>query len=324
MASLFDGLLELYIFIGIGFGIGFMLERKGFRTIVEKLLTWIVLNAVTPVLVFTSLVKNAISLPWENVASTMLTMVITSIGAMCITHVVFRKSVDMTNAKLGGYLLIAGWANATFFPLPIVLAVFGTEFLIYPILYASISLVLRGTLATYLCIKLGANPGETVSVKKTMKALLTFPPTVAILIAIAYILIGIPAPQAMLAMIEVPIAKLSSWLGAATIGMFLNGVDMVKVKGLKQDIPRSMLIRFVIPLGIFIPISILLPIVKDVTIVKTILLLEVLSPPAIINTLFAARFRLDKELVAISVVVLTIFMIFLTPAILLVGVAVFT
>jgi predicted permease len=318
MASLLDGLLELYACIGIGFVVGFVLEKKGVRGPVEKVMTWVVLNAVTPILVFTSLVKNAINIPWENVTSTVVVMVVTSIGSMGFTYATFRKRRDITDAKLGGYLLIAGWANATFFPLPIVLAVFGADFLIYPVLYASTSLVLRGTLATYLCIKLGANPGETVSAKKTLKALLMFPPTVAILIAIAYIAIGVPAPPELFNVIEVPIAKISSWLGAATIGMFLNGVDIVK-----RDIPRSLLIRFAIPLLIFIPLSILLPIVEDVTTVKTILLLEVLSPPAIINTLFAARFHLDKELVAMSVVVLTILMIFLTPIILLVGSLVF-
>jgi predicted permease len=69
MASLLDGLLELYVCIGKGFGIGLVLERKGARGPVEKVLTWIVINAVTPIIVFTSLVKNAVNIPWENVAT---------------------------------------------------------------------------------------------------------------------------------------------------------------------------------------------------------------------------------------------------------------
>ncbi|MBN2153987.1 MAG: hypothetical protein JW839_21195 [Candidatus Lokiarchaeota archaeon] len=324
MASVLDGLLELYACIGIGLGLGFLLERRGVRGLVEKILTWIVINAVTPALVFTSLVKNAANIPWENLASTVVVMVVTSMGSMGIAYASLRKRKGMTGPRLGGYLLIAGWANATFFPVPVVLAVFGADFLIYPILYASTSLILRGTVATYLCIKLGANPGERISAKETARALITFPPTVAIAIALLYVLAGPPLSPELLGAIELPIARVSSWLGAATIGMFLNGVDLAKAKELKRDIPLSMAFRFALPLLIFLPLSLVLPVASDPMTVKTILLLAVLSPPAIINTLFAARFRLDKELVAMSVVVLTVLMIVLTPIILLVGSALFT
>ncbi|MHA1681653.1 MAG: AEC family transporter [Promethearchaeota archaeon] len=328
MASdLLLGLLEIYVCIGIGLILGFIIRER--RGVVITLLTKVSIYALVPVLVFISLVTTKKILDVPLVAGTIATQLSTSLLLLGITLALLRKR-GMSRRKLGGYILIAMFPNATIFPLPIVLSVFGESFLAIIFLFSSSALVVRGTIGTYASIKLGGpGPGagnegkegkeKKVDVKRTMIKLLTFPPTIAIIMAVIFVTLSIPLPGDALKVIKEPMSKVTSWLGSGIIGLILSKLKVDKLKEYRKDLPVTMLFRFVIPFLFFFLISRFMTFSEDGEIVKSILLLEVMGPPAIFNALFAINFDLDGDFVATIVVVLTLFMILLAPLIILVS-----
>ncbi|MBD3188561.1 hypothetical protein GF325_17150 [Candidatus Bathyarchaeota archaeon] len=326
--SLLEGLLTIYIFIGIGLIIGKLLGE--YRDRVLKLGTRLAIYVLTPVLVFISLVNTEIVLDFRLVAGIILVQVTTSLLLMGITFAFVKRRGTMENPKLGGYLLIAGFPNATVFPLPIILSVFGEAYLTIIFLFSSSALVLRGTLGTYTSIKLGsgsiegsgeekASPTENIDVKKTILKVIGFPPTIGIILAVIFLATGTPLPRDALELIKDPLSAMTSCLGSGIIGLILAGLDTSKLKTYKRDLPACMLIRFVIPFIYFMIVSRFMKFSTDDTIIKSILLLEVMGPPAIFNALFAVNFGLKPEFVATMVVILTLCMIILAPLIIVVA-----
>ncbi len=323
--SLVDGLLELYTAIGIGVVVGTVLNRvRREQKLNEKALkinTVLVLNIATPALILVSLLTAEISLNVELVLAIIGVQVSTAIIGVIFAIVIMTRR-KLPREQIGGYVLISGWPNATIFPLPIVISVFGDSFITIVMLFSSSALALRGTLATYLCVKFGAVKNQKISIKRTLREIFTFPPTISIIIAFVILAFSIPLPAVVLDVLVITkpwFSTLANVYGAITVGMILASVDRTQFLTYKKEIPWAMLLRFVVPALSYLPLSLFLAFPQDSATIKSILLLEVLGPPAIINTMFAANFHLDKNLVAVMVVVLTLFMILLAPLILLAG-----
>ena len=320
-ASLVEGLLQFYIFIAAGFVIGYLLERRHMREKASKIFTKLVLYVLSPIAIFISLVNVDISLSFEMVLSIMLTQITTAFLMMTICYFSLRKK-NLPKEKLGGYILISGFPNATIFPLPIIISSFGEAFIIIPVLFSTPALLLRGTLGTYISIKMGDNDAEHVSLKSTLKKMILFPPTLAILVSVVFLLF----PQidwSSLDGVKSLISPAISIFGALTIGLIIAGLKKESIGQFKHDIPRTMVFRFLLPPIFFLLFSVLLIFPENASIIKSILLLEVSGPPAIMNAMFAVNFNLDKDFVASMVVVLTLFMILLAPIILLLGTVLF-
>lgn len=328
--TLLDGLIELYVAMLAGLLAGKILARRSLRQPGERVLGRVVLLVLTPVLVFTSLVNADIALDPVLVISIVIVQQVTSLSMMGLAYVGL-KGKRIPDPKLGGFLLVAGFPNATIFPLPIVIAAFGPAYVAIIVLFSASELVLRGTLGTFLAMKLGAPPvvtGEATpsrgfSARASLKSFLLFPPTIAIILAAIWIPLGLPVPREALDLVKGPLSKIVSWLGAAMIGMVLSGLDKSMFSTFKTDIPGSMVLRFVLPCVVYLPLAFLLPFEMDPVIVKTILLLEVMGPPAVMNAIYAVTFHLDKVFVSSMVAVLTLAMAVLAPVIVLAGPLVF-
>lgn len=310
----------MYVFIAIGAFIGYIL--KGWREKVLQTSTKAIIYCVTPILIFISLVNTEITLSITLVLGIIFVQLSMSCLMMLIAFLALRNRSWMTGKKLGGYLLIAAFPNATVFPIPIVLAVWGESFLTLLFLYSSSALVLRGTLGTYTSIKYGRGEGK-IPVKQTLVKVITFPPTIAIILAIIFIGFNAQMPNEILAVIKTPLSKLTSWFGAIVIGMILAGLQRKRLHEFKKDVLISSMLRFLLPFLYFVGIAIFLIFPDNNQIVKSILLLEVMGPPAIFNAMFAVNFDLDREFVATMVVLLTLMMLIIAPLLILLSPLIF-
>ncbi|MHA1791988.1 MAG: AEC family transporter [Promethearchaeota archaeon] len=318
--DLLSGLMEIYLFISIGAVIGYLLKKR--REKVLQILTKVTIYIFTPILIFISLVTTEMVITFELILSIVSVQLISACTMMAIAFLLCKKSGNMDNKKLGGYLLIAAFPNATVFPLPIVLSVFGEEWLIIIFIYSSSALILRGTLGTYTSIKYGSVEGS-VSLKETVIKFITFPPTLAIIVALLLLSLNVDMKFDFFLVIKPGLSTSTSWIGSGIIGMILAGLERKQVHEFKRDIPYSFLLRFAFPFALFLLMSPLISNDTNNMIFRTILLLEVTGPPAIFNAIFAVNFNLDRYFVATSVVIITFLMIFLAPVILLIGAALF-
>ncbi|MHA1369353.1 MAG: AEC family transporter [Promethearchaeota archaeon] len=326
MASIFQGLLELYLSISCGALIGFFLKKK--REKILSISNKILLYFLTPVVMFISLINFEIKLDFLMVSGIVITQILVTTNLIIIAYLIIGRKKIAKRGKTGAYLLIAGWPNATVFPLPIVIAFFGEQFLPIIFIFSSSALIMRGTIGTYLSIRFGGD-GSTdkhLSFKKTIIKLFTFPPTISIIVAMVLISLKITFPESIIVplnIVKTPLSKIGGWFGGIIIGFIVSGLQKNNLKEYSRDIPVAMLIRFLLPFIFFSLFSIVIHFSEHDVIIKSILLLEVMGPPAILNVAFAVNFKLDEKFVATMLVTLTLMMLGIAPLVLFVASCIF-
>ncbi|MHA1146856.1 MAG: hypothetical protein ACTSR8_01270 [Promethearchaeota archaeon] len=212
--------------------------------------------------------------------------------------------------------------NAMLFPLPIVLSIFGSEYIIILVIFALMTILHRGTWLTYLCIKYGGKKG--LSYKDGIRRFFTFPPTLAIIVSIVLLTLNIKVDSKICIQISDFLSIMATIIGALIIGFLLVNLKFNSIKEFKKDFGFVLIVRvffsfvlFFILIQIFIfPIDIRTPIL-------VILLLVFVDPPAVSNTVYAEYFELDKEFTAFCTIMITLLAIIYVPLILLLGVVIF-
>jgi hypothetical protein len=208
-----------------------------------------------------------------------------------------------------------------FYTIPIVLSVFTDALTIIVVLFASTMLILRGSVGTYFCQKLGAD--IKMDLKKTLYSLFTFPPFLAILIGAFILLVKIPIPLEIFLIIKTPVNTIASASGAILIGMIMGGINKVEIKNYWTDIKWVLLWRFGIALIYTFTVIYLIQFPTYQTEIRTIILIILLGPPAVFNVVFSVYFKLEPKFAAIAVATVTLIALAFLPVFLIVGMIIF-
>ncbi|GAB4311353.1 MAG: hypothetical protein Kow0069_11720 [Promethearchaeota archaeon] len=314
VSQLASNLLQLYVFILVGFVAGRALSGHG--EAVSRAFSVVQIYAVVPLQMF--LIINTSTFPVD--AGFIAQVVALEVGSVVLlmgtTRAHLSGRVD-DKKRVGTYLLLNSFPNAMLYPLPIVLAFFGDQYLIVLALFSASALVLRGTLGTWVCEKLGAD--VHLSLKQTAWRLVTFPPVVGLLVGASVKASGVHLPVDALSTVKAPLNAVSTVGGAALIGLILSSVSIGEVREFWSHVRRVAAWRFGLALAYA---ATLLPFTRfsvGQTETRTILLLVLVGPPAVFNVTFSVYFDLDAKLAAVSVAALTVVALGVMPVVILAG-----
>ena len=321
MIELFIALLTFYFLIFIGYIFGRFFKKNNEE--LRKYLSSILLFILAP-----PLILLAFLLPNESLNSSIILFIIVfQLILVFSTQLVaffffLRKRNDEENQRKGSILSLVAFPNAFLFPLPIVLSLFGSEYIIILVIFSLSAQVLRGTLLTYQCIYYGKANFKTF--KQNLKELLIFPPTFTLIISIFLNLIGIRLNQEFFININMFLSRITSIVGAFFIGILLININFSKIRIFKKDFIIVFFIRVIFSFFLFILTIIFIRILSEIgQIILVILLLLYVNPPAITNISYAEYFELDHDFSAFCVFIITISAIIYIPLIIIFGLMVF-
>jgi predicted permease len=311
-------LLSLYAYISIGFIFGKMLKEKQEKT--RDLLTQFLIYSVAPLQIFLVITTTTFNLSFRFVLQIIL-LAILNYSFMAISTFTILNKKGIEHKKLGAYMLLNSLPNVLFYTIPIIIALFSDALTVVSVIFASTTLILRGSVATYISERFGSD--KKMKLSESVKKLLTFPPFIAILIGVITAQFQAYLPLEIMIIIKSPINTLASALGAILIGLILASINKEETKKYGKDIAGVALWRFGLAFVFYLCIVYFLHFDEYQTEIRTILLIIVMGPPAVFNVLFSVHFKLDHKFAAIAVAVITLFGLIILPAILFFGMAVF-
>lgn len=314
LSEILLNVVKLYLFIFIGFIVGKLLSSR--KDKINSIITSLLINVMTPIVIFLTLTTSDYSIGFIFVFQIVSLEALGILFAIITTYFYLRKK-KVDNKKIGAYLFINGFPNILIYGIPVVLGFFNSKLIIIPVLLASASLVTRGTLGMYMGEKLGGN--VTLSLKQTLKKLITFPPLLGIVAGGVVLGFHLTMPVMVFTSIKNVIEPIYSGTGGIIIGIILTKMVRSDIKRYISDIKIVILWRFVIMFGFFMIFVFILRFQTDQTSIRTILLIAVIGPPAVINVAFTQYFNLDEKFAAISVATVTLLALILLPLLILFG-----
>jgi len=319
MNDLFVALLIFYVVIAIGYLFGRIFKNKSKE--IGKYLSFILLFILAPPLVlFAFLIPNE-SL---NTSSIIINIVIFQIILVFSTQLIaylliLRNKGEQEDQRKGSILSIVSFPNAFLFPLPIVLSLFGPGYIVILIIFSLSAQVLRSTLLTYQCIYYGK---KTKSYLDSLKEMLTFPPTIALIISVILNLLGIRLTQEIYISINEILSRITSIFGALIIGLLLVNFDFSKFREfiIDKDFIMVLMIRVGFSFILFLILAQFLKFPPETSqIILIILMLLFVDPPAVSSVAYAEYFELDYEFSGFCVFTITIMAIVYVPLFILFG-----
>ena len=319
MNDLFIALFTFYLVITIGYIFGRTFKNKNKE--IEKYLSFILLFIFAPPLVlFAFLIPNE-SLNTSVILNIVIFQIILVFATQIVAYLlILRKKGKEYDQRKGSILSIVAFPNAFLFPLPRVLSLFGSEYIIILIIFSLSAQILRSTLLTYQCINYGKNKMKTYI--DNLKEMLTFPPTIALIISIILNLFGVRLTQEIFIMINEILSRITSLLGAIIIGVLLVKFDFSKLREFirDKDFIMVLFIRVGFSFILFLILSQFLKFPPEISqIVLIILLLLFVDPPAVSNVAYAEYFELDYEFSGFCVFTITIMAIVYIPIFIFLG-----
>jgi len=318
--NLFTTLAYFYLLILIGTIVG-RISRK-YNIEIRKVLSFIFLYILTPPLIIFAFILPNFNINFVIVLYIIIFQLILCSSTQLFIYLIALRKKEKISQRFGSMLMSVSQPNAMLFPLPIVLSIFGSEYIIILVIFALMTILHRGTWLTYLCIKYGGKKG--LSYKDGIRRFFTFPPTLAIIVSIVLLTLNIKVDSKICIQISDFLSIMATIIGALIIGFLLVNLKFNSIKEFKKDFGFVLIVRvffsfvlFFILIQIFIfPIDIRTPIL-------VILLLVFVDPPAVSNTVYAEYFELDKEFTAFCTIMITLLAIIYVPLILLLGVVIF-
>ncbi|MHA1303916.1 MAG: AEC family transporter, partial [Candidatus Heimdallarchaeaceae archaeon] len=169
----------LWIYGGIT--LGFLLRYVPKSERIGKVLTFIGLNILTPILLIVVLLGiDAISS--HDWLFFVLVSVLSTIGSLVIDYAIIRKKEGMTLSEKGAELSAVAFMNSLFFPFPIIIGLVGIDGLFAASIWVIANIVVRNTLGVYIGVKYGK--AEHKSFWKILKEIFLFPPTLGVLVGL--------------------------------------------------------------------------------------------------------------------------------------------
>jgi len=321
MSDLFIALSIFYLLIILGYILGKLL--KNYNEQIRKILSFILLFILTPPIIIFSFLLPDFSINTIVILNIIILTFILIFATQFIAYIFFlrKRNVD-DNKRVGAILNLVAIPNAMLFPLPIVLSLFGSQFIIILVIFALTTIAIRVTWFVYLNIYYGEN--RTISYKDILKNIFTFPPTIALILSIILLSLGITLDCEFFITTNDIISVLTTILGAILIGVLIVNINLKKIHEFKQDFLIVIGIRIVFSFILFFLITqfLIFPSENKQTTLTILLLLSV-SPPAVANIYYTEYFNLDNEFAAFCVITITILAIIYVPLILILGLTIF-
>lgn len=307
------------IIIGILIGKTFKSYNKNLR----EGLSFILIYILTPPIIFFSFFLTSISLNLSIILLIIFLELFLVFSTQLIAYLFFlRKRKKESNKRSGSILMLVAFPNAMLFPLPIVLSLFGSDFILILVIFSLSAMIVRATWLTYMCIYFGE--GSESDLKSNIKKLFLFPPTFTLIICSFLLLFDLNFRYPLLYLIDDVASGLVSILGAILIGVLIVNVHLEKIKDYRRDFLLVIAIRVIFSLGLFLILTELINFsLKIRGEILIILLLLFVNPPAVSNTAYAQIFKLDEEFTAFSVIVITLLALIYVPLILFFGFVLF-
>ena len=321
MIDLFIALLTFYLLIIVGYIFGRFFKRYNEK--IRRSLSFILLFILSPPLILLAFLLPNQSLNSTVISAVIVFQLILVSSTQFIAYLFFlRKREEEQNQRKGSILSLVAFPNAFLFPLPIILSLFGSEYIIILVIFSLSALVLRSTLLTYQCIYYGKENLKTF--KQNLKEMLTFPPTITLIISVILNIFGIRLNQVYFLTINTLISRITSVIGAIFIGVLLVNINFTKIRIFQKDFSIVFFIRVVFSLFLFIIIIRFLTFLSELgQIILVILLLLYVNPPAVTNISYAEYFQLDHDFSAFCVFTITILAIIYIPLIIILGLTIF-
>jgi predicted permease len=237
---------------------------------------------------------------------------------------ILRNKSEEENQRKGSILSLVAFPNAFLFPLPIVLSLFGSEYIIILVIFSLTAMVFRSTLLTYQCILYGKN--KVKSYVDNLKEMLTFPPTITLILSIILNLIGVRLTLEIFQNVNEIISQITSITGALIIGITLVNFDFSRVREFlgDKDFIAVFMIRVIFSFFLFLIVAQFLDFPPEISqIVLIILLLVFIDPPAVTNIAYAEYFELDYEFSGFCVFSITLLAVIYVPIFIFIGMLIF-
>lgn len=316
--SLVVSVVLLYVYIFAGYLLGRILGRH--KTTFQTKFTHILIHGITPIQIFLIFTTSSYPLDFwfifQIIFMATATYVVLTLGSAW-----FFRSRGYPPEKVGAGFMLAGFPNAIYYALPIILSAFGEDYALIPVLWASTTLVIKSTLIPIQADKiLNQTPTDA---KTRFKKILLFPPFLGILISVIFLSLNVPVPLDLFVAIKNPLNKIATIGGAALIGMIIVNLSWPKIKDYFRSLMNVALWRFLGAFLLYLSLAFFLRFSVGSEEIRTILLIIVCGPPAMNNVIYSNFFHFDDEFAAVAVAALTLVGLLLLPLWLILGPLIF-
>jgi predicted permease len=283
--------------------VGIALRRFGIlRSEDSRILNGVIVYVALPALIFTSVAAAPLSLEMVRAAGVAWAVSLAGLTvAWEIAHV-----LRLPRKIAGGFVLVAALGNTGYLGYPIVQALLGKDALPAAVFYD-----VFGTVAVLFTIGIAvaARYGDHEGPVNVLKELFTFPAMIALLVALAYRLLPLPAPVS---------ATVMDWAGIAA----KMAVPLIMVS-LGVSLDFSALRGSLAPLGALAGVKLLLlpalavavaMLTKDMGGVR-VLALQAGMPSMMLSLVVGERFKLDVAFIAAAILVTTVLCLVTIPVV---------
>lgn len=287
-----------YAFIAFGYLVTKIDEIK---IRLNKVVTFALINFMMPLLIIdTLLTANPTSL-YEVIGILLFTIFIHVFGFLLM--LLRLRNSPLLKKEQGAYLLTVTFNNGIFLPLPIALIFIGEVAVPVIALYSISQMIMLATLGTLM----GSAYSENQDDKGAMlKKALTFPPLIAVVIAMILLLSGLTIHPIIEPFLDGN-SLVTTYLALFAVGLSLGAQDGIKRS---NHVYETIAIRqFIVPfvVGILLLFAGLSSLVNDV------LLLQAMMPAAVFTVVYSTALGLDAESAATIVTLGTLVLLPIVP-----------
>jgi hypothetical protein len=279
---MFEGVFLIFCFLMIGYGL--KLAKKDYS---DVLISFCILVAF-PALIIQKLYPMKIAVSDLSIVG----IAVFSIVFGFFVGFLLSRFLKLERASAAVVIMACGLGNTSFVGFPFVEALYGANALGYALLFDQFGSFLF--LSIFGSMIAGWGAGRDSSPKKLAKSVLTFPPFIAILAALALKFFELPSFVLLgadkLAVTLLPLVTIA-------VGMKID------VSHIKENINNTAAI-LTLKMGV-VPLAVLL-ILPPFGIVSKVALIESAMPPMVMVAVFAMRYGLNEKL-AVSAVALGVF-----------------
>lgn len=284
---------------------GYILTRvERVKTQLNRAVTFVLINLMMPLLIITTLL-TADSTVLSGAISIVFYALFIHLLGFGLMFVRLHNSGEERKTQ-GSYLLTATFNNALFLPLPIALMFIGDVAVPIIAVYSLTQMILLATLGTFIGSTYGENSGSRTAV---LKKAFTFPPLIAVAIALILLISKISVPAVIVPVIDAN-TVLTTYLALFAVGLSLGTHSIIS--GSRYIYETIAVRQLIVP----ITVGILLFLTGLPNLLNNVIILQALTPAAVFTVVYSTALSLDSERAA-SVVTLGTFLflpvVFLIP-----------
>jgi predicted permease len=274
------------------------------KTQLSRAVTSVLINLMMPLLIIATLLTADSTVLNSAIGVVIYALFIHLLGFSLMFSRLHNSSAE--RKKQGSYLLTATFNNALFLPLPIALMFIGEAAVPLIALYSLTQMILLATLGTFIGSAYGENSGNRMAV---LKKALTFPPLIAVAIALLLLVSRISVPTVIVPVLNAN-SVLTTYLALFAVGLSLGTQSM---KSRSRHVYEAIAVRqLIVPLTV----GILLLLTGLPKLLNSVIILQALTPAAVFTVVYSTALSLDSESAA-SIVTLGTFLflpiVFLIP-----------